>query len=216
MRAWVTPDGEILVEGPVDSVELDSGHTYYLFDGGWAIKRIFGSTASSVDDSLYGAVCKVDGNTLYECWTEWNSYHSRIGSVWRNTEITGLVSAPADRVATAGRVLTAALADFDRRRDEQQRERQRPFDQLAVRFAAALPDYPGDEPVDLVFGYDDGALVREPGGRVLWRLTEQWPYRGKDLHGFLHTQLRRRYRDRLGSFRTDLDAAPWWFWAPDL
>ena len=59
-------------------------------------------------------------------------------------------------------------------------------------------------------------LICEPGGRVLWRLTEQWPYRGKDLHEFLHTELRRRYGDRLGSFGTDLAAAPWWFWAPDL
>jgi hypothetical protein len=58
--------------------------------------------------------------------------------------------------------------------------------------------------------------VREPAGRVLWRLTEQWPYRGKDSHGFRHAQLRRRYRDRLGSFRAGIDAAPWWFWAPDL
>jgi hypothetical protein len=39
--------------------------------------------------------------------------------------------------------------------------------------------------------------------------------RGKDLHHVLHRVLEDRYRDRLGSFRTDLDGAPWWFWAPD-
>jgi len=236
MRAWMTPAGEILVEGPVDSVDVAgapilteagdpvvSPHTYYLLDTGWTITRIFSSTRSSVDDSLYGAVCKVDGSTLYEYWTEWNSYHGKIGSVWRDAEVTDLVSVPLDEVAgwqalaaTAEQALTAALADFDRRRHEEQRERQRPIDELAARFSAALPDYPGDEPVDLVFGYADGALVREPGGRVLWRLTEQWPYRGKDLHEFLHARLRRRYQDRLGSFRTDIDEAPWWFWAPDL
>jgi len=88
---------------------------------------------------------------------------------------------------------------------------------LAVRPAAQdQHDYPGDRPVALIFGYADGALVREPGGRVLWRLTEQWPYRGKDLHEFLHRELRLRYPERLGSFGTDLAAAPWWFWAPGL
>ena len=228
VRAWSTPAGEFLVEGPVDSVHIGGGpvlteagdpvvspHTYYLLDTGWTIRRIFGSTVSSVDDSLYGAVCKVDGTTLYEYWTEWNSYHGQVGSVWRDTEITGLVSVRLDEVA-GWPGLTAALADFHRRERAEERERQRPFDELAARFAAALPGYPGDEPVDLVFGYADGALVREPGGRVLWRLTEQWPYRGKDLYEFLHTRLRRRYQERLGSFATDIDAAPWWFWAPDL
>jgi len=110
--AWLTPAGEILVEGPVDSVTIAGGpilteagdpvaapHTYYLLDAGWTIRRIFGSTTSSVDDSLYGAVCKVDGNALYEYWTEWNSYHGRVGSVWRDTEITGLVSVPLEEVA---------------------------------------------------------------------------------------------------------------------
>jgi hypothetical protein len=227
MRAWLTPAGETLVEGPVDSVEVAglpirtgagdpvvAPHTYYLLDAGWTMTRMFGSTTSSVDDSLYGAVCKVDGTTLYEYWTEWNSYRGEIGSVWQDPEITDLVSIPLDRAGE--QAVTAALADFHRRQDEEQRERQRPRDDLAARFAAALPDYPGDEPIDLIFGYDDGALVREPGGRVLWRLTEQWPYRGKDLHGFLQRELERRYGERLGSFHTDIDAAPWWFWAPDL
>jgi hypothetical protein len=232
----LTPSGDILVEGPVDSVEVGGGpiltetgepvvspHTYYLLDATWTIKRRYGSTTSSVDDSLYGAVCKVDGDALYEHWTEWNSYPGKIRSVWRNTEITGLVSVPLDEVpgwqglaATAEQAVTAALADYHRRRHEEQRERQRPLADLAARFSATLPDYPGTEPVDLVFGYADGALVREPDGRVLWRLTEQWPYRGKDLYEFLGNELRRRYQNRLGTFRTDIDSAPWWFWAPDL
>jgi len=46
--------------------------------------------------------------------------------------------------------------------------------------------------------------------------VRRWPYRGKDLHEFLHRELRLRYPERLGSFDTDLAAAPWWFWAPDL
>ncbi|WP_436532730.1 hypothetical protein [Actinoplanes sp. HUAS TT8] len=236
MQVWMTPAGELLVEGPQESAETVGGHvldqagdpvlaprTYYLLDTGWTLTRIFSGRTSSVDDSLYGAVCKVDGDTLYEFWTSWNTRRGEVESSWHDTEITGLVSVPLDevtgwrtRAGTVEQALAAALADHERRRLAEASERQRPIDLLAARFVATLPDYSGDQPVDLIFGYDEGALVREPAGRVLWRLVEQWPYRGKDLHDFLRIQLGRHYGERLGSFVTDIDDAPWWFWAPDL
>jgi hypothetical protein len=69
--------------------------------------------------------------------------------------------------------------------------------------------------VDLVFGYDGGPLVRDLGGTIIWRPATRPAMRGKELHHVLHGVLRDRFGDRLGSFRTDLNDAPWWFWAPD-
>ena len=83
--------------------------------------------------------------------------------------------------------------------------------ELEASFAAALPA----EPVDLVFGYDTGPLVRRADGTIIWRPSVTWPFRGKDMHHVLLRVIGQRWGGPAPRLPLDIEAAPWWFWDPD-
>jgi hypothetical protein len=237
VRTWRTPAGELVVEGPpaaatvagyqirtANGEPVAGAHEYYLLDAAGAVRRCYDDRGFSSEDELFGTTHRVVGDALV-------AYHSAIRTVpWaareggefprtdrETVEMDGLVAVPAETVlgADATRAVAAALAEYRQRERERWTARHRPAVEIRASFAAALDAHAVNGRVDLVFGYDDGPVVRDPDGAVLWRPPERPAMRGKDLHHVLRGVLEERYGDRLGSFRVDLDTAPWWFWAPD-
>lgn len=235
-RAWRSPTGEYLIEGDPSRLStgytirtaadlpVTSAHTYWELDSAGTVQRVYEATGGAIDDYAYGHVYEVVDGDLHQYWTEYHTvtYDVHEDGMFNRTNRehiihVGLVEVPlaaalgvADN-AEADAALRAARADWRRRQNEWQAQRLRPIVELKESFAAVLPP----EPVDLVFGYDDGAVVRRVDGRVLWRPAAPWPHRGKDMFYSLREVLKQRYGDRTGSFTLDIDDAPWWFWAPD-
>jgi hypothetical protein len=228
------------VEGPLARVDIPGGpirtatddpvveaHEYYLMDSDGTVRAVYEWSAGSIDDDSYGRVHKVVGTVLYEYFT---TYHfSRHGSApdggfrrdnVQHPLIDGLAEVrlgealgrPAE---AAERSVGPALDAFRSREREAAAGRLRPIADVRDSFEAALARLPAEAPVDLVFGYDGGAVVRRPDGEVVWRPATGWPYRGKDLFHLVRETLERRCGARRCSFELDIDDAPWWFWAPD-
>jgi hypothetical protein len=233
MRCWRTPTGEILVEGPdaavivlgyairtADGEPVTGAHEYYLLDAAGAVRRVYEYRDFASEDDVYGSTYRVVGDALV-------SYHSTIRAVpWAadengevpqshraEIEVSGLVEVGAQAAlgADPAAVVRSALDDHHSAAWQRREEQLRPGRELRASFAAALAAHPVDGGTDLVFGYADGPVVRDPDGLVVWRPEARPAMRGKDVHNHLEDVL----RERSGSLRVDLAGAPWWFWAPD-
>jgi hypothetical protein len=214
VRTWRTPEGHILVEGPPASA------TFYLLDPAGTVLGCYEDHESSLEYDLYRTTHRVAGDALVAHLSIRRAVPDFDETHEERVKLAGLVAVPAESAlgSDAAGVVERAVAAYRQREHEWRKRLHRPVVEAQASFAAALDGYASaaaDGRVDLVFGYDDGPVVRAPDGTVVWRPTDRPPLRGKDLHYFLHGVLRERYGDRLGSLRTDLADAPWWFWAPD-
>jgi hypothetical protein len=232
MRCWRAPTGEFVVEGPptetvvhgiirsADDQPLAAAHVYYLFDTDGTVQEVYDTGSYGLDDYMYVWGHNVVDGVLRKYMTAYRTVFDDFaedGDFRRtNTEsaiLDGLVEVTYEAAGLPA--FAPALGAYRRRMAEAAEERQRPVVQMRASIRAVLSTCPHEGPVDLVFAYDDGPLLRYADGRVLWQPDEPWPYRGKDLHYFLKQELERHLGDRLRSYTIDVDTAPWWFWAPD-
>ena len=236
-RAWQTSTGDYLIEGdraatttaglPIrdgGDVPLTEAYTYWLLDPSRTVRSVYDTGGDSIDDDLYGSAHLVAGGALQQYHTgyhtteaawddEQGAYQHRN---WEHTVHDGLIEVSFEAAMGVGTgqaatdAFVATRAQWHRREQLEREEAWRPVRELEASFDAALPA----EPVDLVFGYDTGPLVRRAVGTVIWRPPATWSSRGKDLHHILTGVIERRWGRGITWMRLDIDAAPWWYWDP--
>lgn len=132
MQAWRTPDGRMLVAGPVgplsdtllgphgilgpDGGFLTEEHTYYELNASGALWHVYETTVSSVEYELYATTYRVEGTALHGYESSCDAFSGE--SRHRHTvKFTGLTPLAPEETPSEERI-HAMLADEARMRNE--------------------------------------------------------------------------------------------------
>lgn len=211
-RAFLTPEGHVLVEWELsptevlkpDGTRLDDGGKYYLVDSTGAVVRTWGPTSSAVQEHLSRTAHAIEGNALVSYFHDVAWRHEDHPTLTRSVEVAGLRPLRADEAPREADVREAIERHESERWAAWEEHERAEADRLAG-FESALPALAPDETITLRWRYDGADVVIERStGAELWRT--EWPWMGKELYRRLERVAARKYGDRLTGFEVDVPA----------